>query len=277
MNKSLIEIIQGSIESVINQMAMALPKLIGAIVLLLFGWILAKVVSVVIGKLLTRIGLDKLAEKLNETDAFKEANITIKPVIIIKKTLYWFILLIFMLSAAETLELNIVTEQIGSLIEYIPKLMTAVIILAIGFYLSNALREMVADACKSMGIPAWKFISSTLFYFVLLMVIVTALNQAQIPTEMITSNVSIIIGGILLAFAVAYGFAARNVLASILASFYTRNNFEVDQVIEIDGHVGRIIFMDNTSLTLDIGEKHIVYPLSRLTSDMVIIHKNKSE
>ncbi|MEZ4776441.1 MAG: hypothetical protein R3D00_24915 [Bacteroidia bacterium] len=274
---SLLEIIQNAFKTVLEQMIMAFPRLVGAIFLLLIGWILAKIISGLIGKLLTRIGIDRLAEKLNTTDSFREMNLTIKPVGIIKGFLYWMILLIFILSATETLGLDILTQQISGLIDYIPQLVTALIILAIGFYISDAVKTVVGNTCKSLGIPAWKFISSGLFYLLLLIVSVTALSQAGIDTSVITSNFSIILGGIILAFAIAYGFAARNVLSSILTSFYTKNNFEVGQIIELEGYKGTIVKLDNVSFTIDIGDRLVVFPLNRLMSDTIIIHQLKEK
>ncbi|MCB0852670.1 MAG: hypothetical protein KDD63_10625, partial [Bacteroidetes bacterium] len=263
--------------TVIEQMAEAFPKLIGAIVLLGLGWVISKIISNVVGRILRRIGLDKLAEKLNNTDTFKESNIKVRPVIIIQKFLYWMLMLVFILSATETLGLDIVTTQISGLIDYIPQLVTALIILAVGFYISDAIRSMTADSMKSLGIPAWKFISTALFYLLFLIVAVTALSQAGINTDIITSNFSIILGGIVLAFAIAYGFAARNVLSSILTSFYSKNSYQMRQVIELDGYKGEIVKMDSVSITIDTGEKLVVFPLSRLIKDTVIIHQSKED
>ncbi|MCB0836078.1 MAG: hypothetical protein KDE26_02270 [Bacteroidetes bacterium] len=277
MNFNLWDTIVKAFGTVIEQMAEAFPKLIGAIVLLGLGWVISKIISNVVGRILRRIGLDKLAEKLNNTDTFKESNIKVRPVIIIQKFLYWMLMLVFILSATETLGLDIVTTQISGLIDYIPQLVTALIILAVGFYISDAIRSMTADSMKSLGIPAWKFISTALFYLLFLIVAVTALSQAGINTDIITSNFSIILGGIVLAFAIAYGFAARNVLSSILTSFYSKNSYQMRQVIELDGYKGEIVKMDSVSITIDTGEKLVVFPLSRLIKDTVIIHQSKED
>jgi len=266
-----------SLKSVFNQIMGVLPKLAGALVLLLLGWVIAKLVSAIIARILKRIGLDKLADKLNQTEMFQEAKLTIRPVIIIKQFLYWTLMLIFVLSAAETLELHIVTQQISALIQYLPQLLTSLVILTLGFYLANAVKDMVAKACESFGIPSGKIISSIVFYILFIAIAVTALNQAGINTDVITSNLTLIIGGVVLAFAIAYGFAARNVLSSILTSFYSKGNFYVGQQIEIDSYKGTIIRMDSVSFTLDIGGSLIVFPLNRLLNDKVIIHLSKND
>lgn len=261
-----------SFVSVIEQLIAVLPNLVGALLILIVGWLLAKIVSGIVGKILSRIGIDKLADKLNQTDTFKENNIRIKPVNIIRRFIYWTFILVFVLSAAETMGLDIVTAQISALIQYIPQLFTSVLIMAFGFYASDAIKSLVANTCKSFGIPAWKIISNIVFYILLIAISITALNQAGINTDIVTSNIYIILGGLVLAFAIAYGFAARNVLASILTAFYVRGNFQIGQMIELEGYKGIIVKMDSVSITLEAGSEHVIFPLSRLINDKVIIH-----
>lgn len=268
--------ITSSLQKVFDQLLNTLPSLIGAIVVLLIGWLVAKLISKVVSRILRKIGLDKLADKLNNTESFKEANLTIRPVIIIEKFLYWTLIFITLLSSSEILGMDLLSEQIGSLISYIPNLLTALVILAVGFYLADSVKQLVSNAAQSFGIPAWRFIGGVVFVLIMLVVSVTALDQARIDTSMVRQNATIILGGIMLAFAVAYGFAARNVLASMLAAYYSRGSYQVGQTVELDGHVGRIVRMDKVSFSIDTGEKYVVFPMERLIKDTIIIHRPKA-
>ncbi|MEO0473737.1 MAG: hypothetical protein AAF206_29260, partial [Bacteroidota bacterium] len=97
--------------------------------------------------------------------------------------------------------------------------------------------------------------------------------EAKVETQMIRDNANILLFGIVVAFAIAYGFAARNVLSSILTSFYSRGNFSVGQIIELDGYRGTIVKMDKISFTIDAGDQLVVFPHDRLMKDTIIIHK----
>ncbi|MEM7371846.1 MAG: hypothetical protein AAF587_24740 [Bacteroidota bacterium] len=273
----MFENITDSLSKVVDQMFQVLPSLMGAIVLILVGWLLAKIISGLTATILKRIGIEKLAEKLNETKTFKEANLLIKPVGIIKKIIFWTLMLVTILGAAETLGLDSVSQLISDLINYLPQLLTAFLILAIGFYIADAIRDMVGNTCKSLGIPAWKIISLAVFYILFLVIVVTALNQAGVDTTIIISNVSIILGGIALAFAIAYGYAARPVLSNILTSYYNKTQFQIGQTIEIDQNKGTIVNMSNHAIILDVGDQMIRFPMSRLNSDKVIIYHNTKQ
>lgn len=262
-----------SLVTLFNSLVLGLFDLIGALLIVLIGRFIAKTVAKIVGKLLTRIKLDDLASKLNESPSLQKMKVQIKPVAIVRSLVYWILMLVFILTAAQVMNLTVVTAQIMALLTYLPTLLTALLILAGGLYLGDMLRNVVGTACKSMGINSWKAISSLVFYLVVVFVFITALNHAGIDTQILTSNISLILGGILLAFAIAYGFASRDSLSSILASFYTRQNFEVGQEIEIDGVRGTIVKMDTVSLVMYTGEKTVVFPLKRLLVDQVIIHK----
>lgn len=269
---NLLDSIRRSFVNVISQLIEVLPSLILALTTLLIGWILAKIISRIIGKVLSRIGLDRLADKLNETDFFQESGIELRPIGIIKKIVYWLLMLIFILSAAEQLGLQIVTEQVSALVEFIPRLFTAALIMAIGFYLADWLKKVVANAAQSFGLPAWKFISSAVFYILLIAISITALNQAGIDTQIITFTLFILIGGSILAFAVAYGFAARDILSSILTAYYTKYHFEVGQEVEIEGNRGVITEITSVAMTLNTGQARVVFPMNKMLAQKVIIH-----
>ncbi len=272
----MLDIVLQSLQEVLKQIIGVLPNVAGALFLLLVGWIMAKVVSSIVARVLRQVGLDKFADRLNDTDTFRESNITLRPVVIIRKFLYWTLLLIFILSATETLGLDILTQQVGKVIDFIPRLLTAMIIMGIGFYIADAIKRMVGNAAQSFGIPSWKVLSHGIFYLLLIAISITALEQAGIMTDVIKWNVYIVLTGILVAFALAYGYAARNVLSSILASYYNKSSFAPGQMIELDGYTGTIVKMGAVSFTLDTGSEYVVFPQSRLLNEKVIIHKPKT-
>jgi small-conductance mechanosensitive channel len=271
--EKMLASLQKTFLSLLDQVVVGFSKLFGALMLLLIGWIIARLITRLLGKLLGRIGGNQLSDKLNEIPSLQKAGIKLDLVLIIKKFLYWLIMLVFFISAADVMGLGMISDKLNQLIDYLPQVFTALLILVGGFYLADQLRNLIGSAAKSMGIPSHKAISGLVFYVMVIFVVIAALERLSFfPVEIITDNLSIILGGILLAFAIGYGLAARPMLSSILASYYSRNTFEVGQEIELDGHRGTIVRMTNVSLTIDTGNHRLILPLSRLLSDQVIIH-----
>ena len=105
-----------------------------ALLILIGGWIFARLLSSLIAKILTRLQLDRLAEKLNQLEIFLKYKIVIKPVAIIKKVVYWVIMLITIMAAADFLGLDQVSSLIDDLVKFIPELLKALLILLAGIY-----------------------------------------------------------------------------------------------------------------------------------------------
>ena len=126
-----------------------LPNVLGALFLVVFGWIVAKVLAYVVGRFLRVIRFDKLSEKLNTEEVLEKANINMTPSQIVAKFVYWVIILLFFVTASDTLGWNVVSESISDLIVYLPKLFSGVVIFIIGLYIANfvrsGLREFLMD------------------------------------------------------------------------------------------------------------------------------------
>ncbi len=98
--------------------------------------------------------------------------------------------------------------------------------------------------------------------------------QAKIDTSFVKTNLSIILGGGVAAFALGYGLASRDVMANFLGSMYSRKRFRTGDVIKIGETVGRIVALDNTSVVLNAPDRQIIIPLSKLMRESVEILPN---
>lgn len=253
-----------------------IPNVLGAIIVFLIGWMLAKIIASVIKRILSRIGVDKLAAQLNEIDLVQENNIRIVPSTLVSKVIYYILLLIFSIVAAEILQVEPVSQLVLDILNYIPLMISAALVLFIGIMVAESLKSIVLTTTQSLGIPSAKMIGSFVFYFVLLMSLMTALAQLGIDTDFIATNLSMIIAGAVGAFALGYGLASKDTMSNYLASFYSKDRFLVGDVISVNGTKGEIIFIDNNALTLQTENSQVIIPLSMLTKGEVAIFKNKN-
>lgn len=273
--KSFTDIIWTALSSIITQISSFLPNFIAGLVILLLGWVLAKSASKVVHKILERPIIKTKIESLIEAIGGVSWGISLTKVI--AGIVYWFIFLIFLLSATEAMKLSMLSQEISRLIQYLPQLISALIVLVIGLYIAAGVRDIVSNTAKSLGVKLWRMLGGAAFYFLAIMMTITALNQAGIDTMIITSNLTVIVGSLALAFSIAYGLAARNLLAGILTSFHSKDYFHIGQVIEVDNFKGEIIAMDTVTVTLHTGESKIIIPIQRLLADKVVILKDELE
>lgn len=249
-----------------------IDNLVGALVLLIIGFIIARLISRLLRKLLRTIGIDRLADRLNEIDLFYKNNIKITPSVLIPKILYYILLFIFIIAATDVLGMAVISNLMGELLNYIPNAIAAFIVFVIGLIVADLLKNLIKTTCESLGIPAAGVISTAVFYFVFINIIMMALKQGNIETAFIEQNISIILGGIIAAFAIGYGLASRNLVANFLSSFYNKDKVKIGDVITVDGIKGEVIAIDSTTLTLRAGTTRTIVPLSKLTSETLSIH-----
>ncbi len=267
----LTEILRNTFQTLIDQFVEFVPRIMGALVILLIGIGVARLMSFIVQRILGRVGFDKIGQRLNEISIIKQLGTEIKLSEIIAKVLYYFILLVFITAATETLGVAAITEMVSSLVNFIPKLIAAAIMLQVGVLLADTLRGTVLGVCQSFNISSGRLLSTIVFVFFLIVTIISALGQAGINTELLESSFNLIIGGIIFAFALGYGIASRDVMANILSSFYTKKEYKEGQMIQVDDVKGEILKIDAMSLTLRTGETTTVIPLHTLQTKKVEI------
>jgi hypothetical protein len=250
------------------------PNLLGAFAVLIIGLIVSKMSRRLVRKMLKSIGADQLAERLNEIELLSNNNIRLIPSKLLSTVVYYFLLFIFVVAATDILNMEVISVLVGDILNYVPVVISALAVLVIGLFISDFLKNIVKTACDSLAIPAAGLISNIVFYFLFLNVVMIALAQAKIDTGFIQDNLSIILAGIVFAFAIGYGFASRNIVANFLASFYNKGKVSLGDHVEIDGVAGKVIAMDSSTITLDAKDRRVIIPLSKLTDKSIAILKS---
>ncbi|MBP7821687.1 MAG: mechanosensitive ion channel family protein [Saprospiraceae bacterium] len=250
----------------------AVPNIVAAILVIIIGMLISKIVYKFIIRLFKATSIDSLKDKLNEIEFLEKANIELLPSEIIAKVIYYILILIFGIAATDLLGMPELSKLVSDLINYMPKLISAGVMLLIGILLCEAIRKMVASTCKSLGIASGNIISSFIFYFLLITVVLSSLTQMGIDTEFMRSNITIILGGVVLAFSIGYGFASRDLLANFLASFYSKEKFKEGDIISISGYKGTVIQKDNNSIYLLVDSVKVIIPLSKATTETIEVY-----
>ncbi len=253
----------GILNTMYSDLIASAPKILTGIVLLILGWLLASFVAFIVRKILVTLKVDGLNDNLQQIDLFKHLDFQLSR--FISKILFWVIMLLFGMVSFELMGLNSVSEGIKSLIGYLPKLLSAMVFFILGALIANLIREVVKGACQALNLAGASVISAFVFYFILIMVAITALNQAGMDTEIITQNVTIAMGAIIFAFAIGYGFASKDIMANILASFYSRDKFQIGQRIKVENVEGVIVKVDGMSVIIQQdNERKVILPLHKL-------------
>lgn len=141
----LIKVLTDLVSSVVS----GIPQFLGALIVLLVGWIIARSLRRLVKRLLVATGIDKLAENLNSIDLVERANIKIYPSKLLSSILYYLLMLIVAMASTELLGMPQVSQLMTDIINYVPNLITALIVLVLGLLFSDFIKNLVLTACRS--------------------------------------------------------------------------------------------------------------------------------
>ncbi|MCF8715640.1 mechanosensitive ion channel [Joostella atrarenae] len=249
-----------------------LPIILGTIFYIVISWLLLKFILFIVKKSLKFTKIDSLFENANDKNPLFGSSIKIKPTKIILAFIKWFLILILIIVGSDILGLTIVSNEVGKLVEYLPKIFSAVLIFFVGIYGAILLRKTIQSGLKAFDMNGSKAISMIVFYLVFVVVSVMALNQAGVDTEIITKNFFLIIGAFLAAFAIAFGLGSREVIFRLLLGFYSRKNFAIGKRIRFDDVEGVVLSINNISMVIKSdNNKKIVVPIKLIVNKKIEI------
>jgi hypothetical protein len=262
-----------SLTSMGEKIMTTIPNIIGAIIVLLLGWIITKIVVYLLNRIFKFAKIDVLSEKINDLKLFGKADINIPITKAITVFVKWIMFLVFLIIAADIMNWTIVSQEIGNLLRYLPKLFSAIALFMIGIYIARFVKKAIQGFYESFDLAGAKIISSLVFYIIAIIITITALNQADIDTTVVTNNVTIILGAFLLAISIAFGLGSKEVVGDLLRTFYTRKNYELGDHIKLDGTEGTVEAIDNISMTLSTAKGKIILPIKDVVESKVEILK----
>src|SRR4051812_10518589 len=195
-----------------------IPQLVGAIVILIVGYIVAKILEAVVGRVLKGIGFDRWMERGGIKQFFDRAETNQTPHSILGKLVFWFVFIIALTMAADALGIPQVSAVLGQLIAYIPNIIAAILILILAALLANFLSGIVRGATGS------GLLASVARYAIIVYAAFAALTQLGIAVQLTANTFLILLGAVALAGALAFGIGGMDVAQEILQKAYNRSS-----------------------------------------------------
>ncbi len=247
------------------------PSIIGTIIVLVFGWLLTKLIVKIIKKALKLAKANKLDDAINEIEIVEGKKLNFDTIKVVSSFVKWVMYIMLLIMASDIMNLTMISEQISNLLAYLPQLFSALVIFTVGLILANLVKKGLKSFFESMDLSGAKIISQVVFFIILIFVSITALNQAGIDTEIVTSNLTMILASFLLAFALAFGLGARSAIEKVLNTFYARKLYEIGNVIEFNGIRGEVESINSISVTLKTKDGKLVVPIKDIVESQVSI------
>src|ERR671910_645393 len=197
------------------------PQLIGAIVILIVGYFVAKILQAVVARVLKAVGFDGWMERGGIKQFFDRAQTNQTPATIIGTLVFWLVFIIAITMAADALGIRQVSAVLAQLIAYIPSIIAAILILVLAALLANFLAGLVRGATGS------DLLASIARYAIIVYAAFAALTELGIAVQLTAPTFLIVLGAVALAAAIAFGWGGRDVAKDIIERYYDRQDEEV--------------------------------------------------
>lgn len=217
--ENILKVLEDSYSTLFDQIAAFIPNLIGALVILIVGWIIAKIIKTLVIKLLGVLRVDKVTEKAKVDKFLADGGIQLSAIQILGAMFYWLILLIVILAAFDTLGLTGASELFNEIILFIPNIIVAAFVLIFGFFMANVISQVAVTYLSNIKVKHADVIGGFIQYGFILFVISVTLTQLNIGKEIISLAFMLLFGAVCLAFALAFGLGARDHASNIVRDF----------------------------------------------------------
>lgn len=211
----------GSLRQSWHSLVTVLPDLMVALLLLIAGWLFARLLRRLVVRLLRAAHVDEIAERAGVDDFLVQGGVEITTVTLIAGTLYWLVLAAVFITLLDALGLRTADLLLERIAIFVPNLVVAIGILVFGSLLSRVIGGLVFSYLSNIGSAAAAPIGALARYALLVFVLFMAAEQLAIRTEVLVSAFQIAFAALCLAAALAFGLGGREWARQVIAR-YTR-------------------------------------------------------
>lgn len=202
------------------QLGEFLPRLFLAIIITVAGWLIAKAIRLAVVKGLRAVNFQVLTERAGLDGFLQQGGARADTTQILGMLIYWLVILAALLIAFNSLGLTHVTDLLGRITLFVPRVILAVVILAFGSYFAHFIETMIATYGRNVDLTDAALLGRLARYAIIVFVVLIALDQLDIGGDIIRQSFLIILAGVVLALALAFGIGGQKWAAALLQRWW---------------------------------------------------------
>ncbi len=214
-----VDMVFDTVRGFLNEIAAFLPKLLGAVVILILGWLIAKLAAYVVVRGLKLVRFDTVTSQAGVDGFLKQGGVKKTTIDLLGVLVYWFVILVTLLTTFNVLGLGVVAELFNRIALFVPNVIVAVLILAIGLYFARLVADTVTTYGRNVGMADTELMGRLTRYAIMIFVIIIALGQINVGEALLSTAFLILLGSIGLALALAFGLGGQKWAAGALEDF----------------------------------------------------------
>ncbi len=230
MTETLVKGVTQTLDTALKMAIDLLPKILGMLIIIAIGWVIAMVLKIVFRHFLRLVKFDTLCENVGATQMFTKADLP-APTELLSALVFWVTLVAFLMLGISTLGILVLQDQIARFFSYIPQIFVALVILFIGILFANFAARAVLLGMVNANVPSARLLSSAVRGFFVILTVAMALEHVAVAKSVVLIAFSIAFGAVMLGFAIAFGLGGRDVAKRFLErQFAEETKTEKDEI-----------------------------------------------
>jgi uncharacterized membrane protein YjgN (DUF898 family) len=218
-----IDMLVDATREFLHQTAAFLPKLLLALLVVAIGWLIAKAVRFAVERALRAINFNVLTDRAGTDNFLRQAGMRGDTTTLFGLVAFWLVVLAALIIAFNGMGLTYITDLLGRVVIFVPKLLIAMLVMVFGAYCARFVGNAVQNYCVDAQIPDAEMLGRLVRYGVMLFVIMIALSQVEVGGDIVQRTFLIILGGLMLAIALAFGLGGKDWAASLLQRWWPQH------------------------------------------------------
>lgn len=214
------------LEATLLQLADFIPALLGALIILFAGYLLARLIERGVLRLLRKLRLNALLERGGVTEAVAHSGSRIDAARVLASLVFWIVMLAVILLAANALGLESLAFVFTDLVSYIPSVIAAIVIILLGLVLGGFVGGLIQASVG--GLHGGVALARVGRFGVMILAVFMAVQELGIATNIVTTAFAILFGAVALALALSFGLGNRELAGEVTREWYEKYRAERD-------------------------------------------------
>ncbi len=193
-----------------------LPVLLGALIILIIGWLVAKAIKRIVEWLLTTLRFNTLADKAGISEAIRKGDLKMTVSQLVSGLVYWLIMIMVLVMVVNALGMPKASDILERLFAYIPRVIAALFVLVVAMFLATFVSGIVRTAAVNAKLPSPELLAGISRWAIIIFAITISLAQLGIAPTLVTTTFNILLAGVVLALALAFGLGGKDAAARYL-------------------------------------------------------------
>ena len=270
------ENVSASLSAALSQMAGRIgeyaPSVLGAVLLLVAGWLVARLLRTLAVKLM---GVAELLLHRMFRGRAAAPRIPSASVEIVGSILFWVVILFFVAAATQVLGLDVFTAWLRDLVGYLPTLLAGALIIFAGALLSGLSRDLTVAATGDLPEAQRQLLGRIVQGVILVVAVAVGADQIGIKITFLTILAAVVASAVIGGVALAVSLGARSYIANLIGAHHMRQAFGIGQRVRVGGHEGRILDLTAVSLVIESDEGRVTLPGKVFNEEAIVLLRGR--